>query len=183
MSDYMKKQQERTEQTKLMIAEAFCMLYSEKPIEKITVQEIARGAGVNRSTFYQYFLDIDDLLSNVETDLLDFICKNRGKTPTNSDSFIHSLVDLYETKSIYINALLGKYGSARFLERIKAEPKLGILEFNLPDSNIYKPYYIEYHLSTTISLFRLWLKRGKDLPVADFMELTARLFHEGMPYI
>lgn len=178
----MGKQQERSDKTRQALIDAFCILYSCKPLEKITVQEIARKAGYNRSTFYQYFLDVDDLRSYVEQELLDYIYENRegAETLTRSDSFIRSLVALYEAKSLYIDALLGEYGSNRLIERIKLDSKFDIPEFNLPDNDRYKPYYIEYHLSTTISLFRLWLQRGRDLPVADFMTLTATLFNKGM---
>jgi len=38
----MKKQGEKTEQTKQSLLDAFCMVYSKKPIEKITIQEITK---------------------------------------------------------------------------------------------------------------------------------------------
>lgn len=183
MSDLISKQRERSEKTRQALIDVFCKLYSTKPLEKITVQELTRKAGYNRSTFYQYFLDVDDLLSHVEKDFLDCIRQNSEKTLVKSDSFIHSLVDLYESKSLYINALLGEYGNNRFIEQVKMDSKLGVPEFNLPDDDPYKAYYIEYHLSTTLSLFRLWLHRGKDLPVADFMALTVRLFNAGISSI
>ena len=56
-----------------------CLLYSQKPLEKITVQEIARKAGFNRSTFYQYFLDVNDLLCDVENEFLKYILINEGR--------------------------------------------------------------------------------------------------------
>jgi len=51
----MKKQPEITEKTKQSFISVFCELYCQKPIEKITVQEIANKSGYNRSTFYQDF--------------------------------------------------------------------------------------------------------------------------------
>lgn len=72
----MKKQPQITEKTRQKFVEVFCELYSQKPIEKISVQEIANKSGYNRSTFYQYFTDIYELLDSVENDLLNDMKKN-----------------------------------------------------------------------------------------------------------
>jgi AcrR family transcriptional regulator len=69
----MKKQPQITEKTRQTFINVFCELYSQKPIEKISVQEITNKAGYNRSTFYQYFTDIYELLDFVENDLLNYI--------------------------------------------------------------------------------------------------------------
>lgn len=71
----MKKQPELTEKTKQAFLDAFCDFYEQKPIEKISVQEIADAAGYNRSTFYQYFCDIYELLECVENDVIDYMQK------------------------------------------------------------------------------------------------------------
>ncbi len=172
----MHKQKKITDETKQAFVDAFCLLYSKKPLEKITVQEIARKAGYNRGTFYQYFLDIDELLDYVENNLLDFIREKRSRAGAGGNPFISDLVELYETKATYINALLGNFGDSRFLEKLKAESKLNIPELDLPDDHPLKPYLVEFHLSATLSLFRLWLRRGKDLPVKKLITLIADLY-------
>ena len=58
----MKKQPEKTAKTKQIFVDVFCKLYTQKPFEKILVQEITNKAGYNRSTFYEYFSDMYDLL-------------------------------------------------------------------------------------------------------------------------
>lgn len=173
----MYKQPEITDRTKQAFVDAFCLLYGQKPLEKITVQEIARKAGYNRGTFYQYFLNIDELLDYVENDLLDYILEKRGKAGAGGNSFIGDLVELYETKAAYINAMLGNFGGSRFLEKLRTESKLDIPELDLPDDHPLKPYLVEFHLSTSLSLFRLWLRRGKDLPVEELITMIADLYN------
>ena len=75
----MKKQPQITEKTRQTFVEVFCELYSQKPIEKISIQEIANKSGYNRSTFYQYFTDIYELLDSVENDLLNDIKEELAK--------------------------------------------------------------------------------------------------------
>lgn len=49
-------------QRKQQIADALILLAEEKDYGKITVQDIARKAGINRQTFYYHFADKEQLL-------------------------------------------------------------------------------------------------------------------------
>ncbi len=176
----MYKKPEITDKTRQTFIDAFCLPHSKKPLEKITVQEITRKAGYNRSTFYQYFFDINDLLSCVENELLEYVSEKRSKAGKGDYSFIHDLMELYETKSLYLNALLGEFGSTRFLEQLKSIPGIDIPGLDLPDDHKLKPYLIGYRLSGALSLFRLWLCRCKDLSTEEMLSLVAVLYQEGM---
>ena len=54
---------------------AFWKLYEEKPIEKISIQQLCRTAGYNRSTFYNHFTDIYDLRDQAVTSIFEPIRK------------------------------------------------------------------------------------------------------------
>ncbi|MGM9600586.1 MAG: TetR/AcrR family transcriptional regulator [Faecousia sp.] len=171
---------ETVNSTKEALAEAFCSLYSKMPLERITVQAVARKAGYNRSTFYQYFSDINDLLEHVESNLLDFIKKRRkNETETDRDTFLENIFSLYREKSLYIDALMGDYGSNRFLDRAKDILRQNVCELSMPDENPLKPYLIEFRISSALALFHLWKKRGKDLPSNDFLKLVSDLYLYG----
>lgn len=60
----------RVERTRRNIAEAFIKLRSKKPIEKITVKEIADLAYINKATFYHHYKDIYDLSDSIEEDII-----------------------------------------------------------------------------------------------------------------
>lgn len=175
----MKKQPEITEKTRRAFVGAFCDLYSQKPIDKISIQEIANKSGYNRSTFYQYFSDIYELLVYVENDLLDYM-REHLKSGQNSNQTVQRVIQFFEEKGLYLNALLGDYGSIRFLERIKQEIPLDELDMELSADNPLAPYLIEYHVSTSISLFRLWLRRGKDISHKVLFDFIDRLYLGGV---
>ena len=61
----MNKSESKYYNTALLMDEALLMLLEKKEYEFITVTEICKKAGVNRSTFYLHYETIDDLL--VET--------------------------------------------------------------------------------------------------------------------
>lgn len=61
----------KTENTgKRKICDALCELGKDRPIERVTVQEIISLAGINRSTFYYHF---DDVPSALEWMISDFL--------------------------------------------------------------------------------------------------------------
>ena len=59
----------RTKYTKKIIKETFINLLEQKELTKITVSEICEIADINRATFYRYYLDVYDLLSNIQKEI------------------------------------------------------------------------------------------------------------------
>jgi len=178
----MKKQPEITEKTRQSFIRVFCELYSQKPIEKITVQEIANKSGYNRSTFYQYFTDVYDLLSFVENDTLNFI-REKLKNAEQADTKLRDILLLFEEKGAYLNALLGDYGNIRFIEKLKGEILSDGQKYCFPEDISITPYLLEFHVSTSLSLLRLWQRRQKDLPPDQLFRLIESLFTSGISSI
>lgn len=177
----MKKQPETTEKTRQSFIDIFCELYTQKPIEKISIQEISNKSGYNRSTFYQYFSDIYELLAYIEDDVLNYIQKIlQSKKCTTKPSDVQSIVCLFEEKGKYLEALLGDYGSIRFLERLKKEIISDELNLNFEKDTPILPYLMEFHISTSISLVRLWQHRQKDLSLEELFNLIQNLYNTGI---
>lgn len=178
----MNKQPEITENTRKTLMKSFCRLYSQKPIHKITIKEITDVAGYHRSTFYEYFQDIYDLLEAIENDLLNTIktpLQDIGTMQRQSADMEH-LIFLFSQNEDYLSALLGTYGSFHFLGRLKRELCEDVQLSNMqPDTNT-TPYLLEFHMSTSISLFQLWLKRKKDLSSHELSELIHKLYTSGI---
>jgi len=65
-----KKTDRRTIKTRKAIYGALEVLLIDKPLHKITVQEISDQADINRATFYKHFLDVYDLYDQLEQDIL-----------------------------------------------------------------------------------------------------------------
>lgn len=56
----------RTLKTRMALCEALAELLTEKELQKVTVQEIADKADMNRVTFYNHYLDVYDLYEKIE---------------------------------------------------------------------------------------------------------------------
>jgi len=180
----MHKQPEITDKTRQTFVNVFCDLYSRKPIEKISIQEIANQSGYNRSTFYQYFTDIYDLLDWVEERILNSINEEMVGREFSTHTFQDALQCLENAEDIAIlKALLGDYGSVHFVERLKREIPFERLIVDFPSDDALAPYIIEFYISTLISMFRLWIRNGKDLSSEELVGLIDSLFTKGItPY-
>ena len=175
----MKKQPEVTAKTKKAFMDAFSELYSLKPIEKISVQEITDKAGYNRSSFYQHFRDVYDLLDFLEKDVLDFMHQRlqMGK------GSVQEIIAVFDEKGFYLNALFGDYGGNRFLEKLKANVPFESHKLNISKDNPISPYLMEFHLSTILSLLRLWHRRERDISPEEILNLIYRLYMGGISAI
>lgn len=68
----------RVKKTKRAIQKAFVALLREKPIEKITVKEIAERAEINKTTFYSHYETLDALTAEMERQTVQLVCDNMG---------------------------------------------------------------------------------------------------------
>jgi AcrR family transcriptional regulator len=177
----MKKKPEITEKTKQTIVDAFCELYIENPIEKISIQQIANKANYNRSTFYQYFSDIYELLAYVEDDLLAYIKQGLEKEQLATPSIVSTVLHCLDAEKymLCLRALLGNYGSIHFLDRLKNEFFQNDIVVPYSKNNALTPYLIEFQISTAFSLFRVWIQRNKDLSAEEFSQLVHKLYKTG----
>lgn len=112
----MKKNSEIMTKTKQDLIDAFWTIYCEKRIEKVTVKEITQRAGYNRSTFYEYFIDVYDVLEQIESSIIPNIneippiATSAGDLGMPLDIFL----GLYEKNEKYYSVLLGDNGDAAF---------------------------------------------------------------------
>ena len=179
----MKKQPERTARTRRQLIGAFWQLYCEKRIEKITVKEIADNAGVYRSTFYEYFSDVYDVLQTIEDELMDELMGRFGMIfmSTDLDAAIEIVLEFYEKNGEKMAVLLGSGGDQGFYialtERVKAllcantradseDPRIEMLFAVLP--------------TTVVSLLQYWYAHRDTVNLRDVLLLGSQFVKEGL---
>lgn len=180
----MAKQSETSAATKKAFVDAFCMLYGNKSIEKITVQELTRKAGYNRCTFYQYFKDAYDLLNYIEDETLARFKKavdaNLNRVDF-SDLFIKSFSNITEETENYTEMLLCNQNGAKFAERAKAAIMKVIMDhFKISEDDEKAVYLLEYYLAGVISVASRWLRSGQKMPIEELGKLIHSLLTEGL---
>lgn len=68
-----KKDNQRSRITRMLLKNSYMCLMREKAAAKITVKDICAGAEVNRSTFYLYYSEPNDILMELEDETIHLV--------------------------------------------------------------------------------------------------------------
>lgn len=172
----------RSLKTKKQLEEVLFNLLKIKDINKITVKEITTLADINRSTFYDHYSDVYDLLESVQTRILNDINDiNKNVTISSfskSDFNQLSLVLKYikDNKEIF-NILLNGHGNLHFtanLRKIISEKFLK--DFIGKDSYSTKDSLLSsFFISGCLGLIQNWVKTDTQIPINQLTEIMKQL--------
>ena len=85
----------RVKRTKRILRECLFALLEEKSIDEITVKELTEAADINRSTFYFYYNDINDIMMQIQNEIFvvfeDKVLKPQANFVT-VDDFVNYLI-------------------------------------------------------------------------------------------
>ena len=179
----MKKQPEITAQTRENLIQAFWGLYRQKKIEQITIKNITTRAGYNRSTFYEYFVDIYDVLNQFEDTLLEYLKEQILDSLEGglNDDIIQKLADVYESKGDYLGILLGENGDPNFVKKLKTVMRSTLVgTFRLPEKEIHTSYIFEFGMSAIIGTVTHWYQSKRDLPSKEMVRLLRSMLERGI---
>lgn len=153
--------------TKKAIVNSFIKLLNEKPLDKITVKNIAEDCGINRNTFYYHFSDIREL--TVYT--IDSQIHNVLELDFNGDSWVDRFV---EAAKFVLDNKKAVYNIYNSLNRETVENYLNTVAFKVMDSfvsakavgidadkldiELIKDFYI----SALVGIICKWLENGMD---------------------
>ncbi len=170
---------------------ALISLLKKKPLDYITVCEICKTAGVNRSTFYLHYDTIGDLLNETARYLLnDFLsyfstdtqsialnltnCQ-RGELLFICDEYLTPyLTYVREHKEVFGTALVHNktLGFEDVYKRMFEHIFNPILDrFHYPTSD--RPYVMMYYLNGINAIILEWLKNGCDRSISEISEIIS----------
>ena len=180
----MKKQPEQTAITKQNIINAFWDEFKIKTIDKITVKEICSITGYNRSTFYQYFRDIYDVLETIENELIEELDRLFDENPIEliaSNTFISKVTEIYDSKGELLYYLLNNQASNSFSDKYKTliKSKLFSAEIDDHDKKLKINILLEFMVSAVISALSFWYPRREEMETEDFIEYIQSIATNG----
>ncbi|WP_188189799.1 TetR/AcrR family transcriptional regulator [Nonomuraea sp. SYSU D8015] len=116
----------RVRRTRAALARALIHLVEEQDLSRISVSDVAEGAGVSRSAFYDHYRDVHELAEAACTALIDGLIESLPSpgpdSPDLAREAIESLEVFYSTLAEHaglFRALLGPQGSARVIDHIR----------------------------------------------------------------
>lgn len=89
--------------TKRALEASLKKLLLQKPLNKITINDITEDCGVNRMTFYYHFKDIYDLVDWILVEDASKILEGRQSFETWNEAFLDILHQLQENKTLVLN--------------------------------------------------------------------------------
>lgn len=180
----------RIEKTRKAIYRAFIEELREKPIEKITVENLLERSGVSRSTFYSHFKTKNEVMDSVADDIFDHVFsaslhgeKTHDFSKSNVFDYDHMLTHAFyhfRDEKELIGAILSSSGSDAFFRvlRSKISPigqkclQTGLI----PAKKIPAELQVEQISNSFVSLLAYWFNNGvKESPetvTAYFFELN-----------
>ncbi len=168
------KQKELSYNRKKQMAESLKKLMAQKPLQKITIQEIADGCGMNRYTFYYHFKDIYDLLSWVfQEETLSLIQKS-DNCLTWQDGFRLFLHRIRENKEVFQCALNSLGQEA--LRKMFDQEVTHLMELFLEDargthqvSRDYQKFLGDFYIAALSGIVMEWIREDMNLPEETIM--------------
>lgn len=176
----MRKKPEQTEMTRSSFQNAFWILYEKRSIEKITVKDICNLAGYNRSTFYQYYKDVYDLLHKAEDGFLADIGKSvvmivEQAQNWDLSSMFQAVFGLLEQYNRYISVLFGPHGNTAFTHRLIENLKPIWVKYFIQTAQ-YTPaevdLLIEHNMMGLLSMFQKWFFDHNSISEERFIQLS-----------
>jgi AcrR family transcriptional regulator len=141
----------RMTHTKQSLINAFINLVSEKDFEKITVADLAKGAQVNRATFYAHFYDKYELLDYIMGDSASAAIEKRtsGVVKFDQDSInqlVLAVCDFYQQPKIQCRSSYVGFVLPQLKEKIVNELKMYLSKslenlYTDMEKNFYVPIF------------------------------------------
>lgn len=178
------KNNQRFLATEQIIESVFQELLKQKVIDKITVSEVCRLAGINRASFYLHYTDIYDLLEKIEKKISDqmleiFTAPDPNKKSIG-DSFIQLFYFIRKHRDFY-QAYLAHYPNLRLMDHFldESHQKQGLLVAR--DLGIKSYAEVKYHhtffMNGLTAMIKMWLSLGCKETPEELGAILSREYH------
>lgn len=173
--------------TRKAIKEAFLTLVQTKGYERITIQDIAEEAMINRNTFYLHYVDKPNLIENLCQESIENlnVCINlemREIDEMNRDIFISILSETFkaiEVDIVFFKTMLSQNGHPNFSIYLREALKKIMLSGMGDHYNNQKiKVGLEYMISGLVGVICMWIADSENLVVEEVVEQLSEIhFH------
>lgn len=168
----------RTRKNQAAIMNALIHLIGEKDFEKITINEIAEHADVNRGTIYSHYSDKYDLLDKcLEAQLYQLIesCSSVDETePYSSKSSLFRTLEQMEKNAIFYKNLLSNKGIPSFRNHLQEimnkQIREQIVQNNISLDELSKDIVVQFLSSAIVGVIEWWFTHTMPCSVEEITE-------------
>lgn len=161
------KGNQRSRLTRMLLKNSFMRLMREKPAGKITVKDICTGAEVNRSTFYMYYSEVNDILMELENETIEWVAESLGpigaqeKAQPDAQSYLLTFLNNVRRNDELLRTLLVENSDPHFRRKLQAVAmKMAESAFKVElDPEIRTATYL-FIVSGSIELLVDWIRNN-----------------------
>lgn len=171
----------RVMRTKKSIKQTFIEMLCEMDYEKITVQELAARAVINRKTFYLHYSTLDELLNEIQEEMMQTFLKRTENMERPKD------IDKVTREFFYYSEELGKLGEILNCNdthvRKNITDKLMGHTWKLPDEYSaphFQSIIKSFVFNATLTIYRQWVADGKKLSLEEVIDIATKLIYSGV---
>lgn len=174
----------RIQKTRQLIMHTFIELLTEKGFEKMTINEIAERANINRGTVYLHYMDKFDLLDKCVETYIELLLQHcADSTDTNLDArAFQSVFEYLERNFAIYKLLLSNEGVGFFRSRLYVTISQTLTEMmgiNPENSAFSNEVTIHFLTSGFIGTIEWWINYSMPCSV---LEITDQLMFLLKPY-
>lgn len=176
----------RVKRTKKLLRECLFSLLETKNIDEITVKELTEAADVNRSTFYFYYRDINDMMKQIQAEIFavfeDEVVSNEAVFTSVDDlaGYILSFLKFCQEHARICKFVIGNDPNNNLTNMIRKS-----LAEHLPDTNAVFPaddprrYLTTYAVNSVWQTVIIWLYDGMTVDAEVMANFLAKSYFFG----
>ena len=176
------KENQRVTLTKRMLREGLLRLLEKKPIEKVSVTELCREAGINRATFYAHYTCVQDVLKEMGQQIMaDLAAVQSRYAGAGFYPNAQRMCQYLSENADAVRVLLRNYSGQELVQVFNDTYEQLLRESaaqNLDVDNV--KLVTSYLAGGCYSLIKLWLEEGIDKTPAQIAQLLTYLFTENL---
>lgn len=180
-----KKADRRVMRTREAIKEAFFRLMEEKPVEKISIRELCDLANINRTSFYDHYLDFPDFLESMEKEFAQSMLAQYDELFSRADDaeetmrkYLHLIRHSRETKLLF--SRLGSQSAQKIFEAAMKERTIPEWVQSGKISPEQAEYLFRYIVSGGFAVIQQWYEGGFAQPEEEIVALMTKVITRGI---
>lgn len=182
------KYTKKTDYTNQQLQDALLNLMATKPFEKITINNIADTAHVNRSTFYRYYDDKYQLLDRIEERLIEQIDQIRNQAnplqSSRSQDLLQTEVSFFNKYFKELQILLGSNGDQHFETKLTQGFNERFETLTHHQDNARAMMIRQVIVATSMTVLKFWLFNADPIDAEEVLQSIADILQHGaFPYL
>lgn len=168
--------------TKKALAESLKNLLLQKPLNKITISDIADDCGINRMTFYYHFKDIYDLVEWTCAEEAAQAMEGKKTYDTWQEGFLNIFSAVQANKPLIMNVYrcVSRERIEQYLNPLICSLILGVVEeksAEIPVSEADKRFIANFYEYAFIGVMLEWIDNNMREEPSVLVERTSRVVH------